>query len=168
MQAAGKSTQAAGSALPPQKRIDPASVLNKVQLVTPGDAQAVGAFSCEPCSLRFTSYTAYLDHCNGKAHHKLLGLKVATERVDDVGRIRARLHHLRAVRAAQRAAGRTDAVVLATQRMARQKAEEDERRRQRYAQKRAARREAGQEEAAEASEEARLMASVVGISSFGA
>lgn len=51
-------------------------------------------FHCSTCNASFTSSDAYLDHCNGRVHHKNLGLSLRVERVDEVDRVKARLQKL--------------------------------------------------------------------------
>lgn len=51
-------------------------------------------FHCSTCNASFTSSDAFLDHCNGKIHQKNLGKSLKVERVDEVGRVKARLQQL--------------------------------------------------------------------------
>ena len=54
-----------------------------------------GGFCCDICKATFSSYDAYLDHCNSRLHLRNAGTNLPTERVDDVARIRARLAWLK-------------------------------------------------------------------------
>ncbi|PJF16919.1 Zinc finger matrin-type protein 2 [Paramicrosporidium saccamoebae] len=129
------------------------------RLVNPNTAEAAG-FRCDLCAATFTAYDAYLDHCNSRLHQRNLGTPTV-ERVDDVERIRARLQLLR-----ERKAKKTDVNEVTKdmeERLAQQKKEEEERRRQKYDRKKNKAPQAGDQEE---DEEAKLMSSILGISSF--
>lgn len=137
------------------------------RLVNAAKTANAGAFHCATCDATFTSYDAYLDHVNSRLHQRNAGTQ-AVERVDDPARIRARLAQLREQRAEGERQRRrlTEDPVAAIQERIEQRQRQEELDRQR-------RRELGQQQKTKStqaeeppSEEAALMASVLGITSF--
>lgn len=154
------------------RRLD---AVNKTSLVNPRGATTAG-FHCAVCSVTFSAYDAYLDHCNSRVHLTNAGL-APVERVDDVERIRQRLEQLRRKKASREASGASGDAV-ATERMIEeritQRRAQEEQRRQKQQQAKATKTadptaisgSASKGEAEDQDEEAALMASVLGISSF--
>lgn len=146
------------------------TVTSNTRLVNASRATKVGAFHCSTCDATFTSYDAYLDHVNSRIHQRNSGTQ-GVERVDDPVRIRERLALLRERRTArehQRRRLAEDPVVAIQERIEqRQRQEEAERRRQQeLCQQQKKQTKPIEAKESLPTEEAALMASVLGITSF--
>lgn len=147
------------------------AVHGTTRLVNAARAAKVGAFHCSTCDATFTSYDAYLDHVNSRVHQRQAGTQ-GVERVDDPIRIRERLKLLserRTERERQRRRLAEDPVAAIQERIElRQRQEEAERKRQRELRQQQKKQTEPTEQAKESlpTEEAALMASVLGITSF--
>lgn len=144
------------------RRLD---AVNKTSLVNPRGAATAG-FHCAVCSLTFSVYDAYLDHCNSRVHLTNAGL-APVERVDDVERIRQRLEQLRRKKASGASSDAATVTKGIEERITQRRAQEEQRR-QKQQQTRTLNPDpaAIKGEAENQDEEAALMASVLGISSF--
>jgi U4/U6.U5 tri-snRNP component SNU23 len=137
----------------------------RTQIINP--TTELAGFKCELCEATFPSYSAYVEHCNGRLHQRNLGA-TPVERVDDVARIKARLLILKE----QKHRGRTkeDVERHVETRIAQRKLEEEEQRRRKRQSKKGAKKreekEEGEEQPVLQDEESQLMASVLGIKSF--
>lgn len=149
------------------------TAMTGTRLVNVAKAANMGAFHCSTCDATFTSYDTYLDHVNSRLHQRNAGIR-ATERVDDPARIRERLVQLREQRAEKERQQRRlteDPVAAVQERMERRRQQEEaERQRQRELRQQQRHQKKQQMPLAEteeaSTEEAALMASVLGITSF--
>lgn len=139
----------------------------------------VGGFTCDLCNATFTVYDAYLDHCHSRVHLQKAGWSESDiasaahgglERVDDPGRIRARLQWLKEQRDQQREQRVDRAKVeqrIEEKLIQRQKeAEEEGRRRRKAKQSEPSQEEQPSGEIQLEKEEADMMAQMIGFTSF--
>ena len=56
--------------------------------------EGMAGFSCDKCGVSFNDSIAYLDHINGRDHHRVEGISMAVEKVG-VDRVKAKLEDIR-------------------------------------------------------------------------
>lgn len=125
----------------------------------------VGAFKCDICVASFTSYDAYLDHTHSRLHQRNAGMADTDNKIDDPARIRARLRYLKEKRETRQTVKRRleeEPIQVVEERIAQRKLEEEQKRRE----KRQKKDKLKKKDEQQLDEETRLMASVMGISSF--
>lgn len=63
--------------------VDVGRAVGRKQVVSlGGDLRQQGGFYCSVCDCRLADSQSYLDHINGKRHHRLLGMSMKTERAN--------------------------------------------------------------------------------------
>ena len=63
--------------------VDVGRAVGRTQVVSlGGDLSQQGGFYCSVCDCRMADSQSYLDHINGKRHHRLLGMSMKTERAN--------------------------------------------------------------------------------------